>query len=211
MLLVLFEALGQTWKQLNTESVYSIDSFPIPVCDNIRIPRSKIYDGNKEYRGYQASKKRYFYGVKIHLMATESGEPVEFFLTAGSIADVQGLKAFSFALPEGSVVYADRAYNDYDLEDLLLEAENIQLSAMRKSNSKRPVPSYVQFLQHHKRKVIETTGSLISQLLPKSIHAVTAKGFELKVMLFVLALSVNLSHIPQVRSSKLVFLKDGKF
>ena len=41
-------------------------------------------------------------------------------------------------------------------------------------------------------KVIETTGSLISQLLPKSIHAVTAKGFELKVMLFILALSVNL-------------------
>jgi hypothetical protein len=33
---------------------------------------------------------------------------------------------------------------------------------------------------------------LISQFLPKSIHAVTAKGFELKTMLFVLALSVNL-------------------
>ncbi|WP_271252288.1 transposase [Pseudanabaena sp. Chao 1811] len=77
MLLMLFEALGQAWKQLNTESVYSIDSFPIPVCDNIRISRSKIYDGNEEYRGYQASKKRYFYGIKIHLMATESGEPGE--------------------------------------------------------------------------------------------------------------------------------------
>jgi len=75
---------------------------------------------------------------------------------------------------------------------LLLEAENIKLSAMRKSNSKRPVLGYVQFLQHHKRKVVETSGSLISQLLPKSIHAITAKGFELKVMLFVLAFSVNL-------------------
>ncbi len=73
-----------------------------------------------------------------------------------------------------------------------LNTENIQLSAIRKSNSKRPVLGYVQFLQHHKRKIVETTGSLISQLLPKSIHSVTAKGFELKVMLFVLALSVNL-------------------
>jgi len=164
MLLVLFEALGQAWKRLNTESVYSIDSFPIPVCDNIRIPRSKIYDGNEEYRGYQASKKRYFYGLKIHLMATESGEPVEFFLTSGSFADVRGMKVFPFALPEGCLVYADKAYNDYAVEDLLLEVENIQLSAMRKSNSKRPVPVYVQFLQHHKRKVIESTGSLISQL-----------------------------------------------
>jgi hypothetical protein len=192
MLLMLFECLGQAWKQLNTESVYSIDSFPIPVCDNIRIPRSKIYAGNEEYRGYQASKKRYFYGIKIHLMVTELGEPVEFFLTNGSFADVKGLRVFPFALPEGSVVYADKAYNDYEVEDLLLEAEKIKLSAMGKNNSKRPVPGYIQFLQHHKRKVIETTGSLISQLLPKSIHAVTAKGFELKVMLFVLALSINL-------------------
>ncbi|WP_181016138.1 hypothetical protein [Pseudanabaena sp. BC1403] len=108
------------------------------------------------------------------------------------------MRVFSFALPEGSVVYADKAYNDYKIEDLLFESENIKLSAMRKSNSKRPVPSYVQFLQHHKRKVVETTSSLISQLLPKSIHAVTSKGFELKVMLFVLALSVNLWGVTSV-------------
>ena len=80
----------------------------------------------------------------------------------------------------------------YPTLDLWPEAEPIQLSAMRQHNSQRPVAGYVQFLQHYKRKVIETSGSLLSQLLPKSIHAVTAKGFELKVMLFVLAFSVNL-------------------
>jgi len=41
------------------------------------------------------------------------------------------------------------------------------------------------------RKIVETTGSLIERLLPKSIHAVTARGFEIKVALFVLACSVN--------------------
>ena len=71
LLLMLFDWLGQAWKQVNTESIYSIDSFPIPICDNIHIPSSKIYDGNEEYRGYQASKKRYFYGIKNHLMVTE--------------------------------------------------------------------------------------------------------------------------------------------
>lgn len=30
-------------------------------------------------------------------------------------------------------MYADKAYNDYEVEDLLLEAENIKLSAMRKT------------------------------------------------------------------------------
>ena len=79
MLAILFEALGQVWKQLNPEAEYSIDSFPISICDNIRISRSKLYDGQETYRGYQSSKKRYFYGVKIHLMVTATGAPVEFF------------------------------------------------------------------------------------------------------------------------------------
>jgi len=46
-------------------------------------------------------------------------------------------------------------------------------------------------MQHAIRKIVETTGSLIERLLPKSIHAVTARGFELKVALFVLASSIN--------------------
>ena len=41
------------------------------------------------------------------------------------------------------------------------------------------------------RKRVETAGSLIEQLLPKSIHAVTSQGFELKVALFVIASSLN--------------------
>ncbi|MFM7713083.1 MAG: transposase [Microcystis sp.] len=73
----------------------------MPVCDNIRMPRSKIYGGDEAYRGDQASKKRYFYGLKIHLMVTETGEPVEFFLSTGSLADVRGLRVFSFDLPVG--------------------------------------------------------------------------------------------------------------
>jgi hypothetical protein len=34
LFVMLFDLLGYTWKQLNTESVYVIDSFPIAVCDN---------------------------------------------------------------------------------------------------------------------------------------------------------------------------------
>jgi hypothetical protein len=49
----------------------------------------------------------------------------------------------------------------------------------------------VSFVQHYYRKMVETAGSLIEQLLPKSIHAVTSQGFELKVALFVIAYSLN--------------------
>lgn len=47
------------------------------------------------------------------------------------------------------------------------------------------------YLQHTYRKRIETTISVIEQMLPKTIHAVTARGFELKVFLFVLAFSID--------------------
>ena len=187
---ILFDLLGQTWKTLNTTSIYVIDSLPIAVCDNIRIRRSKIYSDEK-FRGYQASKKRYFYGLKIHLMVTQDGQPVECFLTYGGFGDVDALKYYAYELPDGSIIYADKAYNDYEIEDLLKEVDHIQLLPMRKKNSKRALPPYISFVQSYHRKRVETAGSLIEQLLPKSIHAVTPQGFELKVALFVIASSLN--------------------
>jgi Transposase DDE domain len=187
---ILFTLLGQTWKMLNTNSIYVIDSLPIAVCDNIRIRRSKIYTDEK-FRGYQASKKRYFYGLKIHLLVTQAGQPVECFLTHGGFGDVDALKYYAYELPDGSILYADKAYNDYEIEDLLKEVDHIKLIPMRKKNSKRALPPEVSFVQHYYRKMVETAGSLIEQLLPKSIHAVTSQGFELKVALFVIASSLN--------------------
>jgi hypothetical protein len=118
------------------ESVYLVDSFPVPVCDNIRIDRCKLYQ-DEEYRGYTASKRRYFYGLKIHVLVTSSGDPVEVFFTPGSRNDTRALKQFDFDLPDGSTIHGDKAYNDYDFEDLLAEAAEINLSPLRKKNSKR--------------------------------------------------------------------------
>jgi len=190
LFIALFNLLAQIWKTLNKDAIYVIDSIPIAVCDNIRIRRSKIYS-NEDFRGYQSSKKRYFYGLKIHLMVTHDGQPVECFLTPGGFGDVDALKYYAYALPDGSIIYADKAYNDYEIEDLLNEIDHIQLIPMRKKNSKRALPPSISFVQSYHRKRVETAGSLIEQLLPKSIHAVTSQGFELKVALFVIASSLN--------------------
>jgi Transposase DDE domain len=190
LLIYLFQVLGEVFKQLNASSVYLIDSFPIPACDNIRIPRSKRYR-EECYRGYTASKRRYFYGVKLYLLVTAQGEPVEMVLAPGSTADVSALPAFNFDLPQGSTVYSDSAFTLYYLEDVMREAAGINFSPMRKKNSTRPVPAYIAYLQARGRKMVETAGSLVARLLPKSIHAVTSRGFELKVMLFVLAYGIS--------------------
>ncbi len=124
-------------------------------------------------------------------MVTQDGQPVELFLTHGGFGNVDALKYYTCDLPEGSIIFADKAYNDYEIEDFLKEIDHIHLIPMRKKNSKRALPPSVSFVQHYHRKRIETVGSLIEQLLPKSIHAVTPQGFELKVTLFVIAYSVS--------------------
>jgi hypothetical protein len=103
----------------------------------------------------------------------------------GREADMTGLKALSPPLPEGSVRYAEAAYTDYEGEERWAETEQVQLRAARRSNSKRPHPSWQQFLIQPFRKGVETTISQITERFPKSIHAVTAQGVALKVLLFV--------------------------
>jgi DDE family transposase len=124
-------------------------------------------------------------------MVTQEGQPVECFLTPGSSSDVRALKTFALDVPEGSHIYADKAYNNYEMEDVLLEAAEIHLSPIRKKDSKRTLPPYMEYVQHYYRKRIETVGSLLERMLPKTMHAVTAAGFELKVFLLVLAYSIN--------------------
>jgi hypothetical protein len=124
-------------------------------------------------------------------MVTQKGHPVECFLTPGSSSDVRAMTAFACDVPEGSQIYADKADNDYQIEDVLLEAAEIHLAPIRKKHSTRTLPPYSGYVQHYYRKRIETVGSLLERMLPKTIHAVTAQGFALKVFLFVLAYSIN--------------------
>src|SRR5262245_22252754 len=79
-------------------------------------------------------------------MVTQAGQPVECFLTPGSFGDVDALKYYAYALPDNSIIYADKAYNDYEIEDCLQEVEHITLLPMRKKNSKRALPTESSFV-----------------------------------------------------------------
>ena len=177
----LFFALGQHLKHLHTAARYVIDSFPVAVCDNVRIRRCRLLEGDA-YRGYSASKRRYSYGFKVQLVMTHDGLPVEEYIHAGREADITGLKALGPQLPEGSVLYADAAYTDYDCEDSWREGEQVALVVARKATSKRPHEPWQNFLLQSFRKGAETTISQLTARFPKSIHAVTALGFVLKLL-----------------------------
>ncbi len=100
-------------------------------------------------------------------MVTSEGHPVECFLTPGGFGDVEALKCYRYDLPENSEIYADKAYNNYEIEDFLQEVDKIKLIPMHKKNSKRTLSPYVCFVQNYHRKMVETAGSLIEQRLPK--------------------------------------------
>ena len=80
LLYELFEIISSYFKDICCELQYIIDSFPVAVCQNIRIGRSKIVKG-KQWRGYTASMHSCFYGIKFQLVTTKSGIPVAFHFT----------------------------------------------------------------------------------------------------------------------------------
>jgi hypothetical protein len=186
----LFLALGNALKELNTSCRYLIDSFPVAVCENIRIPRCRLLQG-ETYRGKNASKRHYFYGFKVQVITTEDGLPVQFYIHAASFADITALKAMPVDLPQNSQLYGDSGYTCYQLEDLFYECEKIELRICRKSNSKRKDEPHQAFLKNYYRKQIETTFSGITNFFPKKIHAVTPQGFILKIILFIFAFTLT--------------------
>jgi Transposase DDE domain len=180
----LFAAFGALLKQLSCQTHYVIDSFPVAVCHNTRIERCRLLEG-EAYRGRCASKREWFYGFKVQLVISAEGLPVDCYIHAGSEADITGLKALSPELPAGSVLYADAAYTDYAWEELFAEATECRLLSARRGNSKCPRHPAENFLIQHHRKAVETEFSTLTARFPKRIHAVTAEGFVLKIMLFV--------------------------
>jgi DDE family transposase len=189
----LFDLLAEAFKQSHPDQTYVVDSLPVPVCDNIRIRRCKLYPPQQHgeaFRGYIASKRRYFYGLRLHLVVSDKGDPVEFSVAAASEADVKLLKELGLDLPEGSIICADRGYTDYHYEDLLKEV-GLHLKAQRKKRSKRPMPVWEEFLSKPIRQYIETVFSNLSALFARKIHAVTPRGFELKIVCFLLAYSIQ--------------------
>jgi len=67
----------------------------------------------------------------------------------------------------------------------------LHLVAARRPNCQEQLLPWISYIRKHERKRVETVFSHIVSAFGRTIHAVTPRGFELKVFLTVLACTIT--------------------
>jgi len=134
---------------------YYIDSTKLPVCDNLRISRHKVFEGLAR-RGKTST--GWFFGFKLHLVFNNKGELMVFKLTPGNVDDRKVVEELTKHL-EGWL-FGDKGYIGKRLNESLLK-RGLRLLTRVKKNMKEKVMTPLQQAYLDKRGIIET---IIDQL-----------------------------------------------
>lgn len=129
-----------------------IDSTPIRVCKNKRIPRHKVFEGIAQ-RG--KSTMGYFYGFKLHFVINDKGEILNFVITPGNTDDREPLKNAKFIEQIKGKLYADKGYVSKTLTEVLF-VDGLHLITHIRNNMKNVLMEMKDKILLRKRSVIET-------------------------------------------------------
>jgi hypothetical protein len=197
-------------KQIEKQT-YVVDTKPISMCQNIRIPNCHLANNHlskekaenkktgrmrkkvdEDYRGYCASKKEFYYGFKLNLMKNCLDFPREYTIHVGKTGDLDCYRSLNLNLPPNSEILADKAYNDLKLEEdckNLPEFKNLKLNPIRKRKTKQMYDSdyYIEMSKRIFRRPIET---LFSQF-NNQIQATSLNGFVMKIHFSILSRSIQ--------------------
>jgi IS5 family transposase len=122
---------SKTHKNTQLDKLQGVDTKDIQSSKNIINNEEDSYDHyNKidtEVRiGYQASKKQYTQGYKVHIAVDEaSGVILKSQVTFANTSDIDTVKGFVSDIDNINSFYADKAYKSKDIDDLL-ESKNIK-------------------------------------------------------------------------------------
>jgi hypothetical protein len=189
----LIYVIGEIQREIVTllpqSEVGIIDSCPLPVRELARAAFHKTFRGYGAAYGYCASKKKYYYGYKLHLVTDKSGIPTSFTLTGANVDDREVAEELS-ETSGFSVLFGDKGYVGARLSEA-------KLVALERKNAKNPSMSDEQRKKVFKtRRKIETTFSQMADTL--NLQKVRAKSFLglctnvfLKISAFLTAIFVN--------------------
>lgn len=127
------ENLFVTTASFHQSSVYLIDAKPIPVCQPARHRRVRLFRDDGAYFGKTG--KGWFFGFKLHVLATAEKKVCNVVLTPGNYADRRVAEALTEFL-SGQTVIGDLGYRGARLQDELF-AENHCLLITKQDAKKR--------------------------------------------------------------------------
>jgi Transposase DDE domain len=174
-----------------SDDVWVVDSTPVE-CGRSRetVKRSELA-GWAEY-GYCASHSRYFWGLRLHLIATLGGLPVAFALTGAKADERETVLAMFDLEPQlitdrpGQTLIGDKNYFGTAFETRLAELDIHLLRPTRKGETKRPGSELFKPL----RQIIESVNQTFKgQLDLERHHGRTPGGVMTRVLQRILALT----------------------
>jgi hypothetical protein len=181
------------------DDVWVIDSTPVECGRSRETAKRSDLAGWAEY-GYCASHSRYFWGLRLHLVATLSGLPITFALTGAKADERQVLLAIFAADPAllaarpGQTMIGDKNYYGAGFEADLATAGARLLRPARKTESQRPGASLFRPL----RQVIESINNTLKAQLDLERHGGhTPEGAAARVLQRILALTAAIWHNEQ--------------
>lgn len=135
-----------------------VDSTPLKVCHNRRIPRHKTF---VDYAARGKNSIDWFYGFKLHLLINHQGELVCFKLTSGNVNDRHPLKAFCQKLH--GLLFGDKGYLGQAITEQLADMGVKLITPVRKNMKEKMHTAFEKCLLQ-RRGIIETVNHELKNL-----------------------------------------------
>lgn len=179
-----------------TDDVWVVDSTPVECARSRDSVRRSDLAGWAEY-GYCASHTRYFWGLRLHLVATLHGLPIAFALTGAKADERQVLLDLLAADPTlaatrpGQILIADKNYYGRDFETTLADIGVDLLRRARRGEPERPGAQFFKPLRQNVESIFDT---FKGQLDLERHGGHTPAGVLIRVLQRVLALTAAIWH-----------------
>ena len=178
------------------DDVWVVDSTPIECARSREAVRRSELAGWAEY-GYCASHSRYFWGLRLHLVATLHGLPVGFAVSGAKADERQVLLDLLHTDPAlvpghpGQILITDKHYYGRRFEAELADAGLTLLRRPRRGEPDRPGASVFKPL----RQTIESVFDTLKGQLDLELHGGhTPAGVLIRVLQRLLALTAAIWH-----------------
>ncbi len=179
-----------------TDDVWVVDSTPVECARSRETVRRSDLAGWAEY-GYCASHSRFFWGLRLHLVATLHGLPIGFALTGAKADERQVLLDLLHDDPTlagsrpGQLLIADKNYYGRDFEADLTGQGIRLLRRARKGEPERPGGRFFKPLRQTVESIFDT---LKGQLDLEQHGGHTRDGVLVRVLQRILALTTAIWH-----------------